>query len=76
MNKIVKIDSSACDDVRQQIETHLLPILKELGFTSKIGRMGYDNSSIGFKMELTLEGEKSRQEKKDLADLNLSLIHI
>ena len=70
MNKIVKIDSSACDDVRQQIETHLLPILKELGFTSTIGRMGYDNSSIGFKMELTLEGEKSRQEKKDLADLN------
>ena len=70
MNKILKIDSSACDNVRQQIETHLLPVLKELGLNATIGRMGYDDSSIGFKMEVTIDGAKSRQDKKDEADFN------
>ena len=69
MNKILKIDSSACDDIRQQLETHLIPILKELGLNTQIGRMGYDNTSVSVKLDINLEGEKSRKERHEDADL-------
>ena len=69
MVKYDTINPKVCDDIRQQLETHLVPMLKELGLNTQIGRMGYNSTSVSVKLDIHLEGEMSRQEQKDQADL-------
>ena len=76
MSKVEKITPKTCDDVRQQFETHIVPILKELGLNTTVGRMSYDSTSISVKIDITLDGAKSREEVRQDEDFkHAKLLH-
>jgi hypothetical protein len=72
MNKIEKITPQVCDLVRAELMTFLEPKMNELGLKINLGRMGYNNNSIGVKIDLTVEGAKTREEVKSEYDLKIA----
>ena len=72
MNKIEKITPQVCDLIRSEFVTFLEPKMNELGLKIKLGRMGYNDTSIGFKVDLTCEGAKTRKQIKSEYDLKIA----
>jgi len=72
MNKIEKITPQVCDLIRSELMTFLEPKMNELGLKINLGRMGYSDSSIGVKLDLTVEGAKTREEIKNEYDLKIA----
>lgn len=72
MNKIEKITPQVCDLIRSELMTFLEPKMNELGLKINLGRMGYSDSSIGVKLDLTVEGAKTREEIKSEYDLKIA----
>ena len=68
--KIYSINKGACRDIRTAINETLQKISEELGITFHAGNASYDDNSVTFKVQCTLEGvDKAEEDFKQYAHM-------